>query len=69
LRDVVYEVADRSSGQIVVDGTRNGQLLSARSGLMVRVPLRAGSYIVTIRQRSDVENAPTHHIPLLAVAI
>jgi hypothetical protein len=69
LRDVIYEVTDRSSGQIVVDGTRNGQLLSARSGLMVRVPLRAGSYIVTIRQRSGFENEPIHHIPLLAVAI
>ncbi|WP_322042798.1 glycosyltransferase family 1 protein [Paraburkholderia sp. J67] len=68
LHDVVYEVADRA-GQIVIDGTRNGQLLSARSGLMVRVPLRSGSYIVTIRQRSGLANAPVHHMPLVAVAI
>jgi hypothetical protein len=68
MKDVVYEVRD-GSGNLVVNGMNHPQLVSEKTGVMIKLPPAAGSYILTITNKSLIRNSPEHRMPLVTVAI
>ncbi|MCC8396976.1 glycosyltransferase family 4 protein [Paraburkholderia sp. MMS20-SJTR3] len=68
MKNVVYEIRD-GNDNLVVNGMNHPQLVSQKTGLMVKLPATVGSYILTITNKSLVRNSPEHRMPVITVAI